>query len=739
MTDSQITFDSLCKSILIKNEHFPVGKLVNRLVNIGIKDLIDGNKSNSFGLPFKYVDHLDESTLALAYFVNRFRKEGGSLKIHGSHRLQKGEDKTLSPWINERARLFLELQNILFLMNGVDGREVEIKRVFILRDISDVAFFNQSAISVLSEQVSLGIEVGFLFLNDFGESRRDSAELRHILSSSFTIEYTPAEPLASETENNFYFQGDTIRERSLRNNIPYLRGCLVKWARDWDHANSIENNPDFTPEDLGRHRQLFQNWKDFDKENFKTEAVLRIFNENEKRFSNDALLMQFSALHFSKSSPDYDPKPFIDRIFDNVITRDLVRLEKAMNAFDNDSVKAIRAVDATSVKTTLNLHESDPTYRQWLRRSINRVLTDRSGETTIKRIYIIDDLHEKKNEDATLIRNLQYYLDFLAFEVEEISAVSSKDGAIDFEISNDPLPWIEANWNNLRGRIRIFVTTTKNLEKYAKAFRTPESLRALRQFTGKNVSEPTFARDLSHLDYLFTEAMIYDFNNERGDPSELTFDAFLLRKNFDVEKEIDENFDFPGMHRLFGSKKYVRLLRIKGFAKAIKDYWDNYSHISKETKDTISDGLTREDLDSILSLDPLTTDIAELSRHEQSLTGYRSQYETCLYEFLHPKAKLLFATLEDLSLEINLFDGFRCTSITEIPPFNQKSFNIETLTAEVGREIEKNITIKETVAKVGPIDVPPSPTTRNVSVKKNVQKGKENQGWIDQKNIKDKG
>src|SRR5258706_6597684 len=134
-----------------EDKQFPHKKLRNRLINIGLKEFLDGiesdfdiGKSNQetnqddsakalevYGFPFKFNSQWDEATLALGHFLNRFRREEKStLEVCALHLLSKGEDKTLSDWQSAKAKLYLELQNMILLLNGVGGRKSRIRRIF---------------------------------------------------------------------------------------------------------------------------------------------------------------------------------------------------------------------------------------------------------------------------------------------------------------------------------------------------------------------------------------------------------------------------------------------------------------------------------------------------------------------------------------------------------------------------------------------------------------------------------
>src|SRR5205085_4598722 len=119
--------------------------------------------------------------------------------------------------------------------------------------------------------------------------------------------------------------------------------------------------------------QLFSGWEPISKF---PRGVCK-FHEQGDAIFNTATLAMYKA--FTRGKTNIEERDFVYRINDTVITNDLIRLERAIGAFgspaadDDPAGKVIRAIDATSVKNSLKLHESNPTYRHWLRRSLNRV------------------------------------------------------------------------------------------------------------------------------------------------------------------------------------------------------------------------------------------------------------------------------------------------------------------------------------------------------------------------------
>src|SRR5260370_21659574 len=190
---------------------FPESKLKNRLLNLGLKEFLEpivmeGAKGSraleARGLPFRFLTQWDEAVPARAYDLTRFRAdEESELNVYALHRLSKGEDKTLSDWHTAKAKLYLELQNIILLLgkSNRDGRRSQICRIFAFSKLADVAFLTQSAVSLLGEQLGTGIKVGFLFTDTF----MPGSKVRPF-SNNLIIDFHPGRNCDSSDPYNFY-------------------------------------------------------------------------------------------------------------------------------------------------------------------------------------------------------------------------------------------------------------------------------------------------------------------------------------------------------------------------------------------------------------------------------------------------------------------------------------------------------------------------------------------------------
>lgn len=667
---------------------FPDLQLKNRLINIGLREFLEVTKHGKergralelFGFPFKFVTQLDEAILATAQFLSRFRdEEGSTLHLCALHRLSKGEEKSLAFWQSPKAKLYIELQNIILLLNEVGGRTSTITRIFGFSKVEDIAFLTQPAISVLSEQLAAGIKIGFLFLDTF-----DNKGINNIgpISNAVLFNFTPSSKntgvsadLGSNEAFNFFALRGVLEEKKAHD-LPYQDRCTSKWYTNEAAAVQERQMDNFI-------RLFSSKWGDI---SYRPKGVCA-FPETGGATFNRATLMMYQA--FNRGTPNIKSKDFRSRINETVITRDLIRLERAMTTFDDDLSKEIQAVDATSVKDTLRIHESNPTYRQWLRRSLSRVLA--KGKS-LSRIYILEDTKEedaKAIEYQTLAREIQYYLDYLNYEILEMthilrahtrrprSQMKKKDT-------------LAAKCNSFEGRIRVYVTTSSILNNFAE--RTlkkdvhPVMIKEILRYSpDQSGGIPSILKVLPTLDYLFTKGrrgMIYNFLNQRADPGELRFEASLYRASFDIEKEISLWFGFLNSDDTFrpensndkqrGTLKALRARqeesRVGFLTASIAEYSTNYDLI-------LAKQLTKKQYKA------LKEKIASVNNKtsQWKLLDLRRSIEATLHQYFAPRFSHLFEMLKYHSVEVDLFPteptprGNRraAAAIGEIYPFNK--------------------------------------------------------------------
>jgi len=678
------TFESVYESLVKLTEstpedrRFPTQELKNRLINIGLREFLEvssyknlrGRALEMYGFPFKFVSQLDEAILATAQFLRRFSdEEGSTLNLYALHRLSKGEEKNLAFWQTPKAKLYIELQNIILLLNKVGERTSKISRILTFSKVEDLAFLTQPAISVLSEQLAAGINIGFLFLDSF-ETKGDQ-DIGPI-SNSVLLNFVP-DPKRFEPMNNGRFIESSrknmeqtfdffalrgILEEKKPHDLPYQDRCTAKWYAD--KASAMD-------EHLSNFVRLFE--KEWEPISGKPKGVCGIPESGDAVF-NRATLMMYQA--FNRGNTHVKSEDFRRRVNETVITRDLIRLERTMAAFDEIGIDEIKAVDATSVKDTLRIHESNPTYRQWLRRSLNHVLADPGKRKSLSRIYILEDRKpddSKAIEFQTLVREMQYYLDYMNYEMSEMRRIITANGA-DENTRPNTKDSLVPKCNSFKNRIHVYVTTSSILYNFAQRILEdthPEMIKEILRspyLPDSNVSIASIQELLPTLDYLFTEGphgMVYNFLNQRADPGELRFEASVYRATLDVNKEAELLFDFLNKDSTFlpddrSDRKTEDILnrlrdkqlksRIQFSLLSIHEYVKKYDRILKRELPTRSYAALRK---RIKSVNARTT--------PKALLKIRRTIEAPLYKYFSPRFTHLYKLLEYCSVEVGFFPG----------------------------------------------------------------------------------
>jgi len=712
-----LTFEKVYQSLvkLIEStpthQRFPPKKLRNRLINVGLKELLDGVESDRagigrsdhesenrhppralevYGFPFKFTSQWDEATLALGHFLNRFREEENSkLEVSALHLLSKGEDKTLSDWQSAKAKLYLELQNMILLLNGVGGRKSRIRRVFAFSKIADIAFLTQSAVSLLNEQIAAGIGIGFLFTDKF-----DSKDLRVPISNGLIVSFTPDPKKPADHKHHFYIMYELLDAEKKGHDLPYQERCATRWF--WNSGEAfrykwIQQISNLFPEtDWDKPTSQWSKWEPIDYSSPTEVYGFDPSEDPEKQIFNSAVVMMAKA--FEKHG-GAEIEAFKRRI-NNTITSDWIRLQRAISAFDDPSSYDIEAVDATSVKNSLTIHESDPTYRHWLRTSLSRVLRssdDSSGKLkSLNRIYILDDTPQKGAvEFRTFRREMQYYLDYFHYEISEMRPVET----IEMREEHDRTPGnsgsLDKNWENLEQRVKVFVTTTTILRDFA-----------IDRVNKKILDELKFDESKSHpllnVDFISSrgvtpeqkpQGMIYNFLNQRADPGELEFKAFLFRKPFDDVQEEKILFRYLERLRPTGLYDSQREFRISRLAESVCDY----QRYDRALDLQISKYSEREEVRRIREIidDDTPKKVASLVElGPGKLLGIRKEYEQALYQYFEKKFSYIYCFLRHYSLEVKFFGNQSIRKIEDIAPFNQ-CIDVQALTDRMRVEIGK--------------------------------------------------
>ncbi|HEX6719505.1 MAG TPA: hypothetical protein VF088_20550 [Pyrinomonadaceae bacterium] len=681
-----MTYEQVIESVkaLVKGQ-FPEGKLQNRLLNLGLREFLEGDTIQKYGFPFRFLGQLDEAILTLAYFLSRFKQEGGTLTVYGLNKLSKGEDKTLSYWMTEKAKLYLEIQNMILLLDGIEGRRSVVKRIFTFKNISDIPFLTQSAISAISEQRASRIKIGFLFTDTF----RITPSIEPI-SNTLIVHYEPATKSESESKPNFYELFEVPGNEQMHS-LPYQQNCSSRWYRNLKEATKVTGVSGIEQARAKRLKSLLKTfegpWIEFGQgDQTKVHRFPRVGNE----FFNSALVMMYKAYVDSPqlSNLVYKPDQIIERFNERVVTQDLVRLERAMSTFDGESWARIRAVDSTSIKNSLRVHESEPTYRHWLRRGLNRVLREKSY-VQLERIYILEDTTESaKGEYLSLERSMQYYLDYFHFEIAELAGIANKHKET---YTRQHQGWEAQMWTQLKNRVKIYVTTRSVLNKFWKKLPAEYQqalTRMLDDFASDTRNSSTEAlQQFTTLDYLCTDDMIYAFDNPRGDPGELNFNAYLLRKKLDVELEERILFNFSNEDILQPLIRQQTIQRMRYIIDSIGDYKRAYRSVPgfrekfKEFEARVAPirsqlrslpGLRGDSQNGASSLESYLENHSEiLEDYPRELLSIRAEIESMLFDYFAPHVDYFFNVLRHLSVEVDFFESIDTVNIRKVFPFRQ--------------------------------------------------------------------
>jgi nucleoside phosphorylase len=643
-------------------DRFPKGKLRNRLLNLGIDEFIQVERLaiEKYGFPFKFNSQLDEAILALAHFLDRLKRDGGALNVYSLYRPSEGEDKNLAYWQSAKAKLYIELQNLILLLNAVPGRRSSIARILTFRSVTDLAFLTPSAISVLSEQLAAQIKLGFLFADSF-EGNPEILPISNTLIIDFNPEF-------DHGRHDFYVQYEYL-SGALRPELPYQERCVSKWFSKSADAFNAEGGTR-----LEAIRNLFGEWPSFRERKFKGICA---FEGDGSDIFNSAAVMMFTAFkhhNLSRSVPLTD-NHINDRINETVSTEELIELERAISAFD-DEESNIYAIDSSSVKKTLKIHEANPTYRQWLRRGLNSVL--RSDNKQLRRVYILKDTPaDGESEYEVFQRSMQYYFDYFHFDIPDMTKIVRRHmqpedvraGTTDLRIEE----WLRQKWNSLQNRVQVFITTESALHSVAQLVNTDEVAGRLSLLFNVKFSDAQkkLGFYLSRLDFLFTEKMFYNFLNEMGDPSEVKYRSYLFREFSEPKtKEIKEReiaadditlFKFATESDLGELVKTQTLHRMKTIVRSITRLMGTYGssvreeiHKHKDDFDKIEERLEQ---DNPGPLDP------------KKLVEIMRDFDSAFYNYFKPSFEYFYNLLELASIKVEFFRETKVQFVEGITPF----------------------------------------------------------------------
>ena len=537
---SSLRFDDFFNQVLASNvaDGFRSEILRNRLIRMGFEDIIENRYIQKLGFPCKYNSPLDEAILVTHYFLimNSLLK-GSTIKMYAVHVPTKEEENTLSFWRSAKAGLYLDLHAMVINNNLKYDSNNSISRLFVFRDQAQLAHLEVTGISVILEQQSIGIDTGFVFLSDPHNSS-DLPLFRGALLICFEHAERPQWTLLVD---------------KVHGEHPYDNEMACKWFDGEVRNEEIVRCLGASQARRG-YLDLFRFWAG-DAEH-KTDGLCYEFEKDPAGFKD--LLTANSKRAFVNLpegvmlQEDYDKYLPIKRVTERLeeLTDTLDRIRKEDESADNLASRSVIAIDATSVKNTLKVHDTDPNYRHWIRNTIQLVIEH--PEASLERVYILD-LSEAKNEYEVFQQEVDLYYDYLENKISALSDIWKPEEML----NEDERRTVELRENQsiFPANIAIYVTSKVAIETFCRDKRLPivkkkEILKALGQVfvhnnvptTLKGITEQLI-KDLPKVDLLCADGLIYNYKDYRGEPSQTKFFADRLlaeevnKKEFEVKRD----------------------------------------------------------------------------------------------------------------------------------------------------------------------------------------------------------
>src|SRR5215213_2937170 len=346
---------------------FPTDILRARLRAIGTEEALKRNVIANRGFPFRYHTPLDEAILVLHYFLTQSQNTPGSyIQIRSTHVPTKEEENTLASWKSPKAGLYLDFHALIENHNHSRGRRGLIKRLFVFRDHAQLAFLESTGIGVILEQESIGIETGFLVVSS---EHRD--EVDKLTGAGVML----VQLLHDDVDKCEWFLG-IAKDQSQH---PYLNDLVCKWHT----GRVLDENSELAPQALEEKKENIDLEKYLDLFRFEDREPEEIHYVNRSyRFPNNPdrfrrLLKKNYTEAFSGWEVSEDE--FSDHLKYRAIPENLEQLLLALEEINQSF--AIKAIDASSVKNTLRVHEADPNYRHWIRTTVQRALKNPESVT----------------------------------------------------------------------------------------------------------------------------------------------------------------------------------------------------------------------------------------------------------------------------------------------------------------------------------------------------------------------
>jgi hypothetical protein len=483
----------------------------NRLKHLGldkmlfhddIQDIIDN------GFPFKYNSLLDEAILILHYFLKKQCDNPKSeIRIHCVHVPAKEEENSLSFWRSAKAGLYLDLQNIIILNNNKNT----ISRLFVFRNKTQFSQLESTGISVILEQENIKIKTGFIIVEDY--SRIHGIQNLSSLKNILIVELKNGD----QTEWAILFDSTTSDSVPYRGNDMFCK-FDNKLKFPWGNENfKIGLKAEINLKQLKVLFEIID--REFTISPLTDSILLSRFPSN---------LDSFRDLLKKNLPRGIEPSKYEESLILTRIPYNIQNLSTALARILNPpvDVDSIFAIDATSVKNTLKIHETDANYRNWIRTTLTFVNTNKGK--LLKRIYIIDSEESKRNTEFDCfineINDYKVFIDKYSPSTEKIwelgfDKLTRKKNESSIQIKILPSGTIE-------DIIRFIYLHDQELYGYI-----VDDIRSIYQ-AQKNINTDTSYLDgvitkLIKMDYLFTNHIIYNYIDPVGEPSSFYFDAYL--------------------------------------------------------------------------------------------------------------------------------------------------------------------------------------------------------------------
>jgi hypothetical protein len=422
----------------------------------------------------------------------------------------KEEDTTLSFWKSPKAGLYLDLHNMIRNNNLKSGKENLIKRLFVFRDNAHLAYLDSTGVGVIFEQQSIGIKTGFILM-------REQDQTRAVLIKGGTVLIELMDP-----NNEENCEWALLIDKTHETNMPYGNQMVCKW-----HRGRLRDpqTGDFTKEEH-EHINIEQYVKLFDFQFKKAEEKARensyFFEENPDGFRR-LLCSNFDHAYPGIKAPKEDYEAALNY---KAIPTTLRQFHLAL-AFMRESAGII-AVDASSVKSTLKIHDADPNYRHWIRASVNLAIP--KNKLSLERIFILD--LSKENDYKILKQEIASYRDFLDNRISNLNAI----WPINDTGKTDQVSPIEQSLP-----ICVYVVTKRVIEVFCQRLRDEHQRMIYALLKDDFIPEEDKREEItsaditrllitymSRLDFLCTEKLIFNYKDYRGEPGQAVYDADLF-------------------------------------------------------------------------------------------------------------------------------------------------------------------------------------------------------------------